>query len=854
MDETLENPSGQDVASGDGGLTSDTTDTTTKPTAPVLETSAESLVATSGTSLVIRFTIPTDCTLEVENVDNKGSILVKDNTAAFSPHTPDTDEVVNFKAYSVSADSVKSDALEFQVTVKAATTDTGDTGEATVLNSGVKLPFTELELAVGNKKKIQLTASRADYEFADIPVTGGIELQDYTGNEVTLTQTANNEFELSAEAATLNPLDLTIVVKAQENVYTTVSLQLTIKAAADFIDCDVSGDIELCPGNTVSFTLTGNDAQTVTKVPDNLITDSPVKINTADLTVTCNTIGTFYQSFNVTKGDLTRTIQVKVICSNIITVDTESVSVSLLETATVGVTLVGTEYTVEIEDKSVLEVTKESTSFTIKPLSAGSTKITLTGNRGQLTQKAYVNVEIRDVTYPTTPVLTTEKAEVQGGENIYLTFDIGKKGDTLSARLGESTTGSLVVENNVVTYVAYTPDTDNTIMIYVKTTSVDGITSDEVAVSVKVKGIPDTQLKVPATITVAEGETKALGIVTNGTSISLASTVPEFLKVNSTKKTVTGVKYGTVVVTVTAKAVNARAVTKEITVTVEPGKVNKPALSTVLRSVEEGKVLSLAFIVDEDTTLQARETTGAGTLEITGNNVVNWTAPIITEEERQTYTMEVYSVRNVVNVQSDKLVFNVVVLKAKEVDTSDDTTGEEDTTGKITYSELNSVLRSDTLTFEDKVSIIKTRGQGLAVTTLNRLLSYETVMNSANKTLTSTVGAAKNYELYMAIRTVLELTDNDKFQSLFSLLNLVFKEYASDAFSSVKMNRFDREWTGGDKNKYSFQNITTLLTMLCDITKRASNLNRVDFSIVFDKEKTVFTDRIKESIIKYYTL
>ena len=337
MDDTLENPSGQDVggstpsvdqdgASGDGGLTPDSFDTTTKPTAPVLETSAESLVATSGTSLVIRFTIPTDCTLEVENVDNKGSILVKDNTAAFSPHSPDTDEVVNFKAYSVSADSVKSDALEFQVTVKAAVTDPDtDTGEATVLNSGVKLPFTELELAVGNKKKIQLTASRADYEFADIPVTGGIELQDYTGNEVTLTQTANNEFELSAEAATLDPLDLTIVVKAQENVYTTVSLQLTIKAAVDFIDCDVSGDIELCPGNTVSFTLTGSDAQTVTKVPDNLIADSPVKINTADLTVTCDTIGTFYQSFNVTKGDLTRTIQVKVICSNIITIDTESV-------------------------------------------------------------------------------------------------------------------------------------------------------------------------------------------------------------------------------------------------------------------------------------------------------------------------------------------------------------------------------------------------------------------------------------------------------------------------------------------------------------------------------------------------
>lgn len=832
-----------------------------KPVAPTLETT--SLEATPGTALVLRFNLPVNCTLKIDNVDNKGSITIRENIAMYAPHSPTSDETVNFKAYSVTTENVESDALEFQVKVKKSSiTETiidGDSsnydeeGEATVLNSGVKLPYSELELAVGNEKTITLTAARGDYNFEDVQSVNGIEINDYVGGEITLTQVSQKAFTLKANTATLQPLQLNILVKSQENMFITLQLTVTVNEATSFVDCEFNKDsIDICPGNAVNFTLKGVDAEIVTLESGNVIEDSPVKIDTTKRQITCNEVGSFTQGIVAKKGSISRILYIQVVCKNILSIDTESIAINVLETASVGFSLTGTECTVVVADPSVLEVTKNNASIDIKPLSVGSTKITLTGNRGDLTQSQYVTVEIRDAVYPTRPVCQTTSPVVQGGENIYLEFDIGKKGDTLTARLADSSTGKLVVENNVVTYVAFSPDKDTTIKLYVKTTSVDKLESDEVEVEVKVLGVPDTILTVPTSVTVSEGDTVSLAVSTNATSVSMTSSVPEFLKVNSSKRTVTGVKYGTAIVTITAQAVNCRSVTKDITVIVEPGKVNKPALSSVLRSVTEGKVLALSFIVDADTKLYAREMSGAGTVEVI-ENVVSWTAPLITEEERQTYTLEVYSKRNIVNTQSDKLIFNVVVLKAKEV-TPDEDTGEEDITGKLTYDELHKVLRSEDLTFADKVALVKSRGQGLAVTTLTRLLSYETVMNSSNKTLTAAVGAAKNYELYMSLRTVLELTDNDKFQALFTLVNLVFKEYADDAYSSVKMNRFDREWSGGDRNKYSFQNITTLLTMLCNVLKRASNLNKIDFTVVFDKEKTVFTDRVRESVIKYYTL
>lgn len=42
--------------------------------------------------------------------------------------------------------------------------------------------------------------------------------------------------------------------------------------------------------------------------------------------------------------------------------------------------------------------------------------------------------------------------------------------------------------------------------------------------------------------------------------------------------------------------------------------------------------------------------------------------------------------------------------------------------------------------------------------------------------------------------------------------------------------------------------------MLCDIMTRKANLRKIDFGIVFDKEKTVFKDNVKENIVKFYTL
>ena len=831
-----------------------------KPAAPILNTTQ--LEVNPGSNLPLRFTIPLDCTLTIEIVENKGSISIRNDTASYIPHSPEQDELVSFIAYSVTADGVKSDPMVFEVLVKKRFTvkvdidsetdgEDYDGEEVSLMTSEAALPYNKLQLAVGDSKTITLVSPKLGYDFEDV---FDIELKDYQGNALTLTKVSNKAFKLTATAATLAEEDLEVLVKSTENIFITLKLGVTVKEVDQFVACDFSKDIiDICPGNTVPFTFSGVDADIIhiDQGSGNVIENSALKIDINKRTVTCDKVGNYVQAIVVVKGNLKRTIYLQATSSNIISVDPESIELNTLQEATIKVVLTGLDYTVAIDDDTVIEFDKNSGIVT--PLKAGSATITFTGTRGELKQEASTKVSVRDAVQPTTPVLQTETTVVRGGENIYLDFDIGKKGDKLSARLDADSKGGVTVDGNVVAYAAYKPDTETKVKIYVRTTSVDGLESAEVEVEVTVLGVPYTDLIAPDSVTVTEGETLDLGIKTNATSLSIISSVPEFLKVNSSKRTVTGVKYGEAVITITAQAVNCKAVTKEIPVTIRPGKVNKPVLTSTLRSVTEGKTLTMKFIVDKENTLKAKEVTDAGNIEIEGN-VVNWTAPLITEEERQVFNFEVYSVRDNVNTESDKLTFSVVVLKAKEE--QPDTGDEEpvDETDKLSYSDLEAALRSDVITFEDKIALVKTRGQSLAVTTLTRLLSYNETMSSSNKYLTSTVGAAKNYELYMAIRTVLELTENDKFQALFTLVNLIFKEYANDAYSSVKLNRFDREWTGGDRNKYSYQNITTLLTMLCDIMKRASNLNRIDFSIVFDTEKTVYTERVRESVIKYYTL
>lgn len=832
-----------------------------KPDAPVLKT--ENLEVAAKTNLPLTFELPENCSVKVTIIGNKGSIYTvadRPNTVIYTSHSPLNNEEVDLIAYSVSADGEESDPLQFTILVKKALTigitidsETGndtpgeDDDEPTVENAGLKLPYTEIELAAGDSKTISIISSRADYNFEDVT---SIELIDYIGNAISLTKVSSSSFKITAEAPTIDPETIKILIKSTDNLFTTLDLVVTVYSADQWIAADFSKDvIDICPGNEVPFTLKGVDANTVLFEQGNLVPDSPLTIDVNKRTITCLKEGNFTQAVTIKKGNLTRVIYLQAISANIISVDPTDLAMNTIQTGKVTVRLKGLDYTVTVSDPTLIDFDKDQGVVT--PLRAGSGTITFTGTRGTLVQEATVKVVIRDAINATVPSLQNDTTVVNGGENIYLTFDIGRNGDTLTVRADEKI-GKVVVDGNTVVYTAFQPDEETDVKLYVRTTSVDGLESEEVEVTVTVRGVPDTELIVPESVKVTENETETLEIKTNATSLSLVSSVPEFVKVNSTKRTITGIKYGEAIITVTAQAVNHKPVTKEIKVTIEPAKVNKPVLTTPLRSVTEGKQLEMKFILDKDTTLVANEVSGEGTVEVNENTVL-WTAPLITEEERQTYTLEFYAVRNLINTKSDKLSITVVVLKAKDTD-PDQPDEPIDDSEKLSYTDLETALRSDSLTFEDKVALTKTRGPSLAVTTLTRLLSYEKVMNSSNRSLTSADGAAKNYELYMTIRTVLELTENDKFQALFTLVNLVFKQYADDAFSAIRLNRFDREWTGGDRNKYSFQNMTTLLTMLCDVMKRASNLNRIDFSIVFDFEKTVFTERVRESVIKYYTL
>lgn len=730
-----------------------------------------------------------------------------------------------------------------------------DNTAPTLANAGVRLPVSEISLAELEEHTFRLVSDRADYDFNDVV---DIKFKDGTNPEsVTLVKMSTRSFKLVAQSLSeiLNSRsghesdtelreNITVQVLSSEG-YVDITFDVVVIRRENAINATLNKNvIDICPGNEVSFGLIGTDADTAV-ITDIINPDSPLKINKNKQVFTVAEEGEFINGVTISKDGLSKKLYIQASSKRIISVDPNSVSINTAQTQTINIAISGDDYNMSSNKVEVCTVDK--TSRVITPVGPGSAIVSVTGSRGDLRQTIDIPVNVRAVVQPQAPILLTQDRSVDGGERLTLNFSLTGE-DRLVARVeGDGTKGTLVTNLNKLVYTAHTPDSDENVVIYFKTTSVDGIDSDESNVTIVVKGVPTTQLVAPDSLEVKEGETIKLDLKTDARSIFLTSSVPDLLGVNSSQKTITGLNYGSANLIINAQAINRKAIEKTIPVLIKPGDLSRPTLKTKVTQVQEEEMIELEFTLDSRATLELTVAGDLGEIEVNGNKAT-WLAPTLINAERQAFTFKAVARREEVNVSSPSYIFYVTVTKKKSED------GDNQDQNTMSMTDIEDIIKDEQLTFKEKIAILSKSGNQLTKDTVRILTNYEETMNDSNRDLTEEEGAGRNYDLYLAIKRVIETKDNDTFQALFSLINLVFKEYANSAYDRIKLQRFDRQWPGGNKNLYTYQNIVTCISFLCNIMERKGNLRQIDFSVVFNKEKTAFKEVDAQSVIKYYTL
>lgn len=726
--------------------------------------------------------------------------------------------------------------------LNSITVNTVDIENLTVLNAGVKLSVSSIELAKGEAFTFYLTSKYPTYDFSDVT---DITLKG-TINSADFRKVTNRSFTLTTKAKTDKPEDVTVVLTSNSGTPVELTLSLTVKETTETVNAVFNKSlVDAYPGVTLPFTLTGTDG-TAAIIESIVDENSPVKIDKLNKTMTIEGEGDFVQGLIVRKDNFTKTIYVQVTSSNVVKVHPTDVEIHKLQTAQLDIKVSGTDFNITSDKQNVCTV--EKSNKTITPVNVGNAKVTVTGIRGTLNQVVNVNVVVRETIEATLPIIPVQASTMNGGDRLVLTATVAQ-GDKLVARVDGMGKGNVITEANKIIYTAHTPNDDEVVTLKVKTISKDDKESAEVDYRITVKGVPTTTLIVPDSITLKENETLTLDITTDAKSVVLLPSIPALLEVNSTTKTIKAKQVGTLTLLVKATAINMKPAEKVIDIVINPANLNKPILKTKVTQVESGKPIVLEFIIDPNSVISVDEVTGEGVFkDVDGKtNAVEWTAPDIGEYTSYHYNFSAKAVRRQYNLNSPAYDFQVLVIKPK------DAVQPEEPDFGLAMDEVLSIVKDEKLTFKEKMDILKIQGNKKTREIINVLLDYEDIMKQNHTVIGDETGGVKNFELFTKLKYILELKENVNFQALFGIVNLVFREYRESAYAELNLHRFEDNWPSNNSTLMAYKGLVTAIYMLCDISTRESNMRRVDFNRVFNSELEVWKDYSVQSFTKYYT-
>lgn len=170
----------------------------------------------------------------------------------------------------------------------------------------------------------------------------------------------------------------------------------------------------------------------------------------------------------------------------------------------------------------------------------------------------------------------------------------------------------------------------------------------------------------------------------------------------------------------------------------------------------------------------------------------------------------------------------------------------------VTVEDIKNILTSPDMDLTKKIDTLA-KSDGELVKFVNVMVEYNDKMKIETKNIDPNEGANQNYRLYTRLMKICRTNQYEEFKILFDVVNYIFYLYREEGYKDVYLHRFDINWTWGSKKLKTYQNLVTMLSVLCDRATRKNYINSISLNKVLDLDKTEFTEVAVNNIRRYYT-
>ena len=710
------------------------------------------------------------------------------------------------------------------LTIKSVAADAGDQVEENTAT--LEVPVT-VDLADG---KALLTLSetsplsiREDKQPVEVTVTTTVddfEVISGTDSVATVEKVTGGEgLKFKVTPVAVGESDILVSVTSKSNVETEITLKVNVTAKPNLEVNPTEISTKVNKEVVINVTTNSASALSYTIEPSNLAT-----FDVDSKTFKAINVGTGKLTIFTDKGtddELSKEISFTIAEADVTQLEVSPTNPTIIVGGTVELTVTTNASDYTVSNTNTTSVSFDKVTRTITANAVGSATLTFTAKYGEgeeVSKQVVVTVEAAPVEPTYLDVTTTTPLSVVKGDTRVFTIDTNA--EDYEVELNNSTLGSYSKETKTLTTLQ-----PGSLTIKFKATK-EG--SDTVEKSFTLE-IADVTLS--ATVTELElkvGEAKSFDIESNVlTEATAEATDSEKIAIakNNNRVTVNGLEIGDTTIVLTARD-------KTVVVAI------KVYVDTVLTvSAQPAQIY-----VGKDIALEV--TTNAESYEV---------------ESEHVGIVGVVKEGNIVTLSSVSDGVSNITIKAtanggKEVVITWPITSIRET--NYSREEVDKILTDSKTSLKEKIfSFANDKSEyGLFV---NNLIAYNTAMDPNNEeTLTDEKGAAKNYNLYIQIKDAIETEDYLAFKSKFDLINMVYTVFNKGAFNEFALFRYDQAWAAkwGNISLTTFQNLNTLITSLCDINTRASELSSLSLDKSLDLTKIELSELGANNIKKYYTV
>lgn len=168
------------------------------------------------------------------------------------------------------------------------------------------------------------------------------------------------------------------------------------------------------------------------------------------------------------------------------------------------------------------------------------------------------------------------------------------------------------------------------------------------------------------------------------------------------------------------------------------------------------------------------------------------------------------------------------------------------------YIEVSELLKNGNISLVKKLKIISEKSISEIKTVASKLLDFENDLGKNAINRSGSYNISKCYDLMLTLVSVVNTVDRNKFKVKQDIVTLAFIAFKDSSMDPLKLLAFDYLWKYGDKQLTTYQNLTTVMSMLSDKSVREVNKKKVDINNII--KGTILSEQAKTNLVSYYEL